>query len=100
MAVSPDGARVVYVGRDGGQNLLYLRELDERDAVPLRGAEGAVNPFFSPDGEWVGFFVSGRAGELRKVPVGGGSGRHDRRRRRAAWCIVDAGRHHCVRHPG
>jgi serine/threonine-protein kinase len=44
--------------------------VDEFDAVPLVGTEGARNPFFSPNGEWIGFFAEG---ELRKVPSGGGA---------------------------
>ncbi len=46
-----------------------MRALDEFDATALPGTEGARNPFFSPDGEWVGFHA---AGKLRKVAVAGG----------------------------
>ena len=49
VVVSPDGTRIVYVA---GQ--FYVRQIDQLEAVPLRGAVG-INPFFSPDGNWVGF---------------------------------------------
>lgn len=66
VALSPDGTNLVYVG-DGPQ--LYLRPLDRLEATPIPGTEGAYNPFFSPDGEWVAF---GAAGALKKVPLAGG----------------------------
>jgi serine/threonine-protein kinase len=41
------------------------------ETTPVRGTEGgARNPFFSPDGEWVGFFAQG---QLKKVAVSGGA---------------------------
>lgn len=66
VALSPDGTKLVYVG-DGPQ--LYLRPMDRLDAEPIPGTEGAYNPFFSPDGEWIAF---GTAGALKKVSLGGG----------------------------
>ena len=68
IAISPDGTLIVYVGI-GPQ--LYLRSIDQLDAVPLRGAEGGTAPFFSPGGEWVGFLDS-RGRVLQKVSVFGG----------------------------
>ena len=38
--------------------------------TPIAGTEGAAGPFFSPDGEWIGYFVHG--GRVRKVRVAGG----------------------------
>ena len=53
VAISPTGTHVVYVANEQ----LYLRALDELEAQPLSGTEGsaATNPFFSPDGQWIGF---------------------------------------------
>ena len=51
LAVSPDGRKVVY--REGG--MLVQRLLDEEQSRPIPGTEGAELPFFSPDGEWLGF---------------------------------------------
>ncbi len=95
IAISPDGKNVVYVAvqnqsrnREGGATSpgdtgpladargsdsvqqLYLRPLDSLEAKPIAGTEGAVGPFFSPDGQWIGFFADGK---LKKVSVNGGS---------------------------
>jgi serine/threonine-protein kinase len=66
IAISPDGSQVVYVAN--GQ--LYLRSMDRDETIPLGGSQFASNPFFSDDGEWIGFFQNGR---LQKLAVGGGS---------------------------
>ena len=69
--ISPDGTRLAFVTTDGqGQRKLYLRPLDQLQANALSGTEGAANPFFSPDGEWIAFF-SGN--QLKKVSVSGGA---------------------------
>jgi len=54
VAISPDGTHVIYLVADDGVPQLQLRRLDELDAAPVRGEVGN-NPFFSPDGAWVGF---------------------------------------------
>ncbi|UCF43088.1 MAG: serine/threonine-protein kinase, partial [Planctomycetota bacterium] len=73
LALSPDGRRLAYVGEDSaGRRKLYLRELDEPKARPLPGTESAINPFFSPDGEWIGFTDHFEA-KLKKVSVKGGA---------------------------
>jgi Tol biopolymer transport system component/predicted Ser/Thr protein kinase len=69
VAVSPDGTHLAYVARQGGAQQLYLRAMDSLEAKPIPGTEGAVNPFFSPDSQWVGFFAGGK---LKKVSVSGG----------------------------
>ena len=70
LALSPDGTRLVYVGRrPEGRQGLYVRPLDRLEATAIPGTEGALNPFFSPDGEWVGF---GAEGKLKKVSLSGG----------------------------
>ncbi len=70
LAISPDGTQLVYVANDGDSRKLYLRNMDQLDAVPLSGTDGAANPFFSPDGRWVGFHAGGR---LKKVLLTGGN---------------------------
>ena len=57
VAISPDGSRIVYVGPAEGNVQLWVRERDQLNARPLPGTEGGRNPFFSPDGEQVGFFT-------------------------------------------
>ena len=69
VAVSHDGDTVVYAATRDGVRQLYRRALDQLDAVPISGTEGAQLPFVSPDGEWVGFELDGT---LRKVALAGG----------------------------
>ena len=52
-----------------GERRLYLRSLEQLDALPLPGTEGGSHPFFSPDGRWVGFFAEGK---LKKTSINGG----------------------------
>ncbi|MFQ5793351.1 MAG: TolB family protein [Acidobacteriota bacterium] len=59
----------MYAAEGGGRTQLYLRALDEFQARPIPGTEDASAPFFSPDGQWVGFYANGR---LQKVSVTGG----------------------------
>jgi len=66
LAISPDGTRLVYVGTNG----LVLRALDQLQPTTLRGLGGAILPFFSPDGQWIGFWDETSA--LRKVATTGG----------------------------
>ena len=70
LAISPDGRQVVYVGRRADKRQLFLRSLDGAAAVPIPGTEGAYTPFFSPDGQWVGYWADGR---IRKVSLAGGA---------------------------
>jgi serine/threonine protein kinase len=71
IAFSPDGSYLAFIGERGDPPVsqLYLRALDTEDAVPVAGTEGAVGPFFSPDGQWIGFWSEG---ELKKVSIVGG----------------------------
>ena len=47
---------------------MFIRRLDEVEPLPLKGAVEAVNPFYSPDGKWIGFWtLSG----LAKIAVEG-----------------------------
>lgn len=70
VALSPDGRTLVIGGTDEDGQRLYERPLDRLEATPLAGAEGGSNPFFSPDGAWIGFFAAGR---LKRLPAGGGA---------------------------
>jgi len=71
VALSPDGARLAYVGvHQNATRQLFLRVMDGTEAKAIAGTEGASVPFFSPDGQWIGFFAQGK---LRKVPAEGGA---------------------------
>jgi eukaryotic-like serine/threonine-protein kinase len=68
--ISPDGRRIVYVGEDAKRGrLLFVRDIDALEGRAVPGTEGASDPFFSPDGAWIGFE---RGTVLVKVAASGG----------------------------
>ncbi len=64
--ISPDGTRIAYISR----GRIFTRRLDQASASELAIGQGATSPFFSPDGQWIGFTANGK---VRKVSVEGGS---------------------------
>ena len=69
--LSPDGTRLVFVAFGADRKIrLYIRALDGLQAAPLSGTDGARDPFFSPDGQWIAFFADGK---LKKISVQGGA---------------------------
>jgi serine/threonine-protein kinase len=71
LAISPDGARVVFAVRGAdGVPRLATRALDQSRVTPLASTENAQAPFFSPSSEWIGFFADGK---LKKISVQGGA---------------------------
>ena len=76
VAISPDGTHLAYVAREGLTQQVYLRAMDSLEARPIPGTEGPVGgtnyvePFFSPDSQWLGFFAGGK---LKKISVSGGA---------------------------
>ena len=65
-AISPDGRIVVYsVGQRGLGSTFYALRTDQLDPRPIPGTTGAFQPYFSPDGEWLGFQVSGKDKKVR-----------------------------------
>lgn len=94
IALSPDGQSVAFIGTSpedpkdatpsaAGVSVvptrarqLYLRRMDRLHATPIERTERADSPFFSPDGQWIGFWQAAsddlQAGELKKVPIAGG----------------------------
>ncbi|MDQ5871140.1 MAG: protein kinase [Acidobacteriota bacterium] len=72
VALSPDGSLLAYAAQSGGQRQIHLRRLDRLEAEPIPGTEGGVVPFFSPDGQWIGFrHLQSRT--VRKVALSGGA---------------------------
>jgi Tol biopolymer transport system component/predicted Ser/Thr protein kinase len=79
VAVSRDGKQLAYVAAaPGGIQQLYLRAMNSLEARSLPDTQGATDPFFSPDGQWLGFWADGR---VKKISVNGG----------AAVTLCDAG---------
>jgi eukaryotic-like serine/threonine-protein kinase len=71
VALSPDGLTLVIAGtNERGERQLYARPLGRLDAQAIEGTEGGSAPFFSPNGDWLGFFADGH---LKRVPVAGGA---------------------------
>jgi Tol biopolymer transport system component len=67
VALSPDGRQFVYNTGVG----LYLRSMDALEARLITGtAEALNNPFFAPDGQWVGYFFQD---QLKKIATSGGA---------------------------
>ena len=70
LALSPDGTLLAYVVSQRGTQQIYLRAMDTLEARPVPATEGAIEPFFSPDSQELGFFAGGK---LKKVSVNGGA---------------------------
>jgi len=70
LAISRDGTEVAFLVRHSGTSQVYLRRMDRLESGALKGTDNADNPFFSPDGQWIGFFADGK---LKKVSVLGGT---------------------------
>jgi predicted Ser/Thr protein kinase len=70
VAISPDGTHLAYVATQGGTQRIFLRAMDSLEARPVSDTDGGSAPFFSPDGQWLGFFAGGK---LKKISVGGGA---------------------------
>jgi serine/threonine protein kinase/Tol biopolymer transport system component len=70
VTVSPDGRRLAFIATDAtGKRLLWVRPLDALVAQPLAGTDDAIQPFWSPDSRFIGFFAGGK---LKKIEVMGG----------------------------
>jgi Tol biopolymer transport system component/predicted Ser/Thr protein kinase len=74
IVLSPDGSRLAYVvGTSAGRRDLFVRPLDRYEGTSLASgnvSDAPYHPFFSPDGEWIGYVTRG---ELKKVSVTGGA---------------------------
>ena len=70
VTISHDGSRIAFAAIKDGKSMLFVRAFDQPEARLIDGTEGADAPFFSPDGQWLGYFANEK---LRKVPVVGGA---------------------------
>jgi serine/threonine-protein kinase len=70
VVITPDGSHIVYdVGNGQSTAQLFVRRLDQLEAMPLKGLTGVSDPFISPDGQWVGYFDGAT---MKKVAISGG----------------------------
>ncbi len=70
LSISPDGQRLAFIAESEGQKMLWVRSLDALSAQSLPGTEGAISPFWSPDGRYIAFFAEGK---IKKIEAAGGS---------------------------
>jgi serine/threonine-protein kinase len=70
VAISPDGAYIAFSDSVGDDTQIFLKDRNQTRATPIAGTEGGADPFFSPDGQWIGYITHG--GTVRKVRVSGG----------------------------
>jgi serine/threonine protein kinase/Tol biopolymer transport system component len=70
LAMSPDGQALVFVATSDGNQKLWLRTLQTVSLRPLTGTDGALRPFWSPDGQSIGFFANF---QLKRIDLDSGS---------------------------
>jgi len=68
-ALAPDAKHIVFVGAADGAQKLVVRPFDQLATKALDGTEGAIFPFWSPDGRTIGFFAGGK---MKLVDIDGG----------------------------
>jgi Tol biopolymer transport system component len=74
-APSPDGRMLAFTVNDpDGKVRIHLRPIDRVETQPLKGTEGAVHPFWAPNGRSLGF-VSGSPSRLKRIDIQGGAAR-------------------------
>jgi len=70
LAISPDGTQLAYSITENGVTQLYIRPMNNFESTPIKGTENASAPFFSSDGQWIGFWADGK---LKRVAAAGGA---------------------------
>jgi Tol biopolymer transport system component len=68
--ISRDGRQIAIVGsKPDGSSAIWIQALDEDTPRELPGTSGASQPFWSPDGDSIGFFADGA---VKRVDLNGG----------------------------
>ena len=66
--ISPDGEKIVFAGRaSDGSRSLWLRRLSSVEITRLPDTEDAIEPFWAPNSESIGF---GAQGKLKRLDLG------------------------------
>ena len=74
-SISPDGRYLAFSAIAAeGQRMLWLRPLDELAATVIPGTDGGFAPFWSPDGQSIGFFANRSLKRVRVRNEAGGPG--------------------------
>jgi serine/threonine protein kinase/Tol biopolymer transport system component len=68
LAISPDGDRIVFAVTRAGRRELWMRDVASTQAEPLPGTQDASEPFWSPDGQHIGFFADSK---LKRMSIDG-----------------------------
>jgi hypothetical protein len=69
LALSRDGRKLAFIGGRFADRKLYVRDVDSFEATVVPGADGPLNPIFSPDGRWIAFATNSM---LKKASIEGG----------------------------
>ncbi len=67
--LSPQGDKIAFVAHSGEGRSLWIRSLSSDKPQRLDGTQGATHPFWSADGQNVGFFANGK---LNRISASGG----------------------------
>jgi Tol biopolymer transport system component/predicted Ser/Thr protein kinase len=70
LALSPVGRRLAMIATGERGSMVWVQRLDSLTATPLQGTEGATMVFWSPDGQFIGFWAGGK---IKKIPAEGGT---------------------------
>jgi serine/threonine protein kinase/Tol biopolymer transport system component len=72
LAISPDGKHLALIAREDSSPRLFMRDMDQFEIRPVAATAGLniSGVFFSPDGQWLGFFANGK---LMKLSLRGGT---------------------------
>lgn len=66
-AIAPDGRSIAFLATAGGERFVAIRDLGSYEVRRVEGSDGAFGPFWSSDGEWIGFSARGKLWKARRT---------------------------------